>query len=270
MRPYRDFPVKRIKKNSVQQIMEPVAVETYHTIHVNEQELVTILCSPHDRDALTVGFLLTSGIITSYNEIISHNLTEHGSEVKLKPEVNVDERKGDSWVFGRIITTPCGVPDFWLQLSKGLHLPKCTSKIKVTWETLLQGTRALNVSSEIYRLTGGTHVAALFDEKGVLYVMTEDIGRHNAVDKAVGKAAILNLDVEKFFLAVSGRVSSDLISKMARVCIPLVASLTSPTSTGVQAADNLNITLVGFARGTRLNIYTHSHRVIIKGLKQST
>ncbi|MHA2407402.1 MAG: formate dehydrogenase accessory sulfurtransferase FdhD, partial [Candidatus Ranarchaeia archaeon] len=179
-----------------------------------------------------------------------------------------EERKGESWAFGRIITTPCGTPDFWLQLSKGLHLPKCKSTIKVTWEVLLQGTRALNVSSEIYRLTGGTHVAALFNEKGVIYVMTEDVGRHNAVDKAIGKAAILNLDVKKFFLTVSGRISSDLVSKMARVCIPLVASLTSPTSTGVQAAQNLNITLVGFARGTRLNIYTHPDRVLAKGLKE--
>ncbi|MHA2060547.1 MAG: formate dehydrogenase accessory sulfurtransferase FdhD, partial [Candidatus Ranarchaeia archaeon] len=101
MRPYREVPVKKVKKTGIQEIMEPVAVETYHTVKVNGKDLVTILCSPHDRDALTVGFLLTSGIITQYEEIVEMKLTDHGADVLLHEDVNVEERKGESWAFGR-------------------------------------------------------------------------------------------------------------------------------------------------------------------------
>ncbi|MHA1916899.1 MAG: formate dehydrogenase accessory sulfurtransferase FdhD [Candidatus Ranarchaeia archaeon] len=262
MKPYQSFKIKQFNKEGFFDTEDEIVIETYHTIYVNGQELVSILCSPHDREYLTVGFLFTSGIINDLEDILENKLEENKSKVTLKENIDIEERKGKNWTFGRIISTPCGSPGFWLQLTRGLHLDDIQSDLKVKWDNLLLGTRALNKPGTIHHQTGGTHIVGIFDPQGNMKLIAEDVGRHNAIDRVVGEAKLKKIDLTKHFLACSGRISSDMISKITRVKIPIIISLTSPTSTGIQAADKLGITLIGFARGNKMNVYTHSERVI--------
>ena len=114
--------------------------------------------------------------------------------------------------------------------------------------------------SEGYKSTGGVHSAALADERHML-VFTEDIGRHNAVDKVIGYALLENIPLQGKIMLASGRLSSEIVSKCARSGIPAVVSRAAPTSLAVKIADAADITLIGFVRGNRMNIYTGRQRI---------
>ena len=117
--------------------------------------------------------------------------------------------------------------------------------------------------SEGYKSTGGVHSAALADNSHIL-VFTEDIGRHNAVDKVIGYALLENIPFPGKIMLASGRLSSDIVSKCARCGIPVIVSRAAPTSLAVEIADASGLTLVGFVRGDRMNIYTGTQRIRLK------
>ena len=121
----------------------------------------------------------------------------------------------------------------------------------------------LNFKAEGFRQTGGLHVAAIYKGEGSLVALAEDVGRHNAVDKVIGMAALERVDFGDCFLALSGRISGDVAFKAAKVGLPIVASLSAALSSGITTAEASKLTLAGFVRGKRLNIYTESERIII-------
>jgi FdhD protein len=113
-----------------------------------------------------------------------------------------------------------------------------------------------------YRAAGGIHAAALFDSGGRCVVVCEDIGRHNAVDKAVGYCLLRGISLVDKLLVSTGRASYDMVAKGARLGVPIIASISSPTSLAVELAEALNCTLLGYLRGKALNVYTHGWRII--------
>ena len=115
--------------------------------------------------------------------------------------------------------------------------------------------------SKIFKATGGIHGAALCDTKGII-VFSEDIGRHNAIDKVFGECMLRDFSTHDRIIVTSGRISSEIVLKVARTEIPLLISKSAPTDIGVKLADDLGITLVGFVRKRRMNVYTHAHRVV--------
>ncbi|MEM3560322.1 MAG: formate dehydrogenase accessory sulfurtransferase FdhD, partial [Nitrososphaerota archaeon] len=133
---------------------------------------------------------------------------------------------------------------------------------KINFEKILLAFKKLNEETLIYRKTGGTHAAALFNELAELIYLAEDVGRHNAIDKVIGKAAIDNLNYEKVFLATTGRQTIEMILKAIRVRIPIVASISAPTEKSIEIADKYGLTLICFVRGNRFNIYTHDERIL--------
>jgi formate dehydrogenase accessory protein FdhD len=120
----------------------------------------------------------------------------------------------------------------------------------------------LNFSAETFRKTGGVHVAAIYNGEDV-EALAEDIGRHNAVDKVIGIGALNRTDFSACFLALSGRLTGDIVFKAARVGVPIVASLAAAIDSGITMARNTGLTLVGFVRGNRMNIYTFPERVCL-------
>jgi len=114
--------------------------------------------------------------------------------------------------------------------------------------------------SELYRATGGVHSAALCDNRALL-IFSEDIGRHNAIDKIFGKCLIEGIQTDNRVIITSGRISSEILLKIAKRNIPIIVSRSAPTSLAVKLANKLGITLIGFARGKRINIYTNDWRV---------
>jgi FdhD protein len=113
----------------------------------------------------------------------------------------------------------------------------------------------------LYRETGGLHAAAIFHTDGRLVAIREDIGRHNAVDKAIGYALLRGIVLDDKLLLTTGRASHEMVTKAVRAGVPVLASVSSPTSLAVQLAQRLNVTLIGYLRGQRMNVYTHRERV---------
>ncbi|MHC4891142.1 MAG: formate dehydrogenase accessory sulfurtransferase FdhD, partial [Planctomycetota bacterium] len=180
--------------------------------------------------------------------------------VKLKAEVNVDERLSLSRLHQRIITSACGEQSIYQYKRKPA---KITSHLTAKAEVVFNSVKQLNFKAEIFRQTGGVHVAAIYKADGSLLALAEDVGRHNAVDKVIGIAALNHASFGECFLTSTGRLSGDIIFKASKVGLPIVASLGAALDSGVAMARAGNLTLAGFVRGKRMNIYTCDERILL-------
>ena len=244
-----------------QQIMDYVAEEKPVQLFVNTSFWATILCSPVNLKELAVGHLLSEGIVRSINEIehVTVKEAENTVIVKLKLNINIDDRISISRLHARVIPSACGSGSPYQYKGK---TPKVDSDLKVNAGIIFESVKQLNFKAEGFRKTGGLHVAAIYNAEGSLISLAEDVGRHNAVDKVIGIAALNGVEFSKCFVALSGRISGDVAFKAAKVGLPIVASLSAALSSGIVTALDSNVTLAGFVRGKRLNIYTYPERII--------
>lgn len=249
-----------LSSGKVQNIMDYVAEEVPFNLFVNSTFWATILCSPTKLKELAVGHLLSEGILKSVDEIQEITLKEgEGTgHVKLKPDINVDDRVKLSRLHQRVITSACGAGSPYQFKGKA---PTVKFDLKVKAQVIFDSVNQLNFKAEHFRQTGGVHVAAIYKPEGSIVALAEDVGRHNAVDKVIGIAALNKVDFSACFLALSGRMSGDVAFKAAKVGLPIVASLAAALSSGVALAEEANLTLAGFVRGKRMNIYTVPARI---------
>jgi len=173
----------------------------------------------------------------------------------------VKNRINTSRLHARIIHSACGDSSDYQNATKNL---KIKSALKVKAQIIFDSVKQLNFKAEGYRLTGGFHVAAIYKIDGKLVALAEDVGRHNAVDKVIGIAALNDVDFGECFLALSGRISGDVAFKAANVGLPIIASLSAALSSGITMAESVDLTVAGFVRGKRINIYTCPERVVSK------
>ncbi len=264
----RQVKVSRIDIGShkLERRLDYVAQEKPLHIFLNRFHYATVLCYPASLRELAVGHLLSEGLLKSVDEISKITLARSGKcQVELKSGVNLKKRINSSQPFARLIPTTCGSPDYW-PLSKlidrlGLHKLQMDFKIKA--EVILESTRQLNTIADIFRRTGGVHVAALYNADGSLVTYAEDVGRHNAVDKVIGICALRKHDFSQCFLASSGRLTGDIVLKAARMRIPIVSSLAAAIDSGIEVAEQTGVTLIGFVRGKRMNVFTSAERLNI-------
>lgn len=264
----REIKVSRINvsKQTMEERQDFVAEESSIHIFLNKRHYGTILCSPDQLRELVVGHLLSEGLIKSTSEIAGLILKKDGKcLVKLKSGIDVENRISSSQRFARLVVSSCGSPDYWplSEVIDSLNLNKLDMTATVDSEVISQSVKSLNTIARQYRETGGVHVAALYSLTGELAALAEDVGRHNAVDKVIGAGATANLQFENFFLALSGRLSGDIVLKAARMKIPVIASLSAAISSGLEAAQLTGVTLVGFVRGKRMNVYTYPERITV-------
>jgi FdhD protein len=238
-----------------------IAEEKPLHLFVNKTYWATILCSPTNLKEMSVGHLLSEGILKSTAEIEEVILkeTENSCYVKLKAEVRVEDRIKLSRLHARIVTSACGSGSPYQYTRKPA---KAQSKLTVKAEVLFNSVNQLNFKAELFRKTGGVHAAAIYKAAGTLIALAEDVGRHNAVDKVIGMAALNQVDFGECFLALSGRLSGDVVFKASKVGLPIVASLAAALSSGIEMAEQANLTLAGFVRGKRMNIYTFDERIL--------
>jgi formate dehydrogenase accessory protein FdhD len=211
---------------------------------------------------LAVGHFLSEGILKSTDEIEEVVLKEPESAcyIKLKPKINVENRIRISRLHARVIPSACGSGSPYQYTGK---TPKVKSNLKVKAQVIFDSVNQLNFKAEGFRRTGGLHVAAIYKADGQLVALAEDVGRHNAVDKVIGMAALKKVDFGLCFLALSGRMSGDVAFKAAKVGLPLIASLAAALSSGIAMAETAGLTLAGFVRGKRINIYTCPERIAL-------
>ena len=246
-----------------QKTADYIAEEKPFYLVINKTFWATILCSPTNLKELAIGHFISEGIIKSTEEIEEVILKQPESTcyVKLKPEIEVKNRVKTSRLHARIIHSACGDSSNYQNSAMNL---KIKSALKIKAEIMFDCVKQLNFKAEGYRLTGGFHVAALYNADGKMVALAEDVGRHNAVDKVIGMAALKDADFGECFLALSGRMSGDVAFKAANVGLPIIASLSAALSSGITMAESVDLTLVGFVRGKRMNIYTSPERIVFK------
>lgn len=228
------------------------------TIFLNGKELVTLLCTPENLQALVLGFLHGEGIIKGREDIISWHLDEEKgvAQVKTKSVDTLAEKLYDK----RMIPTGCGKGTIFFSAIDTLGSKKLTSDLQVKADKIYDLIQNLLHSSQLFQLTGAVHSVALSTEDHILF-LSEDVARHNAMDKVVGQCLLNDISPKDKIIIVTGRVSSEMLSKVSKLEIPILVSKSAPTRLAVDMAEKLGITLVGFVRGKRMNIYANGERI---------
>lgn len=225
---------------------------------VKDRPYVTMFCSPSDIESLGLGFLLSEGIINSIDDVESLSISDDGSELKVCMTDNA--HLAESLLTKRDITSGCGRNLNPYDFLNNLRIQELSSNLKISADSIIQRSSEFQSMSMLYKSTGGTHAAGLCDEDGIL-IFKEDIGRHNAVDKIFGECLIKSIELKDKYILSSGRISSEILLKAAKRSIPIIVSRSAPTSMALRFADQAGITIVGFARGGRMNVYSHDYRI---------
>jgi len=225
---------------------------------VNDEEIEMIInnsvsrrfsISPNSLREFTVGYLLGEGLTGSADNISNISIEEN----IIKAEIDLDDfdiRKE------LVVGSDC----FGGWRTKIEFVGKVKSDFTISKEALTEAFGKLKKEAKVWQETGGTHVAGIVYEDN--FIAIEDVSRHVAVDKVIGAGALKNYDFSKSFIVYSGRMPADMLIKIARVGIPIIASNAAPTSSGFSVAEETRVTMLGFVRGERFNIYTHPHRII--------
>jgi len=252
------IPILRLTEESRNSIEDVVAREFPLTIILNDQELVTLLCSPKDLRYLAIGFLFSEGLLSSKDEIKKIIIDEQRGVARV--ETKEGNALANELVFKRFITSGCGRGASFYSAADVQNQAKVESQIQISAHQVLSLVSDFQHCSQVYRATGGVHSAAMCDTKSIL-VFNEDIGRHNAIDKIFGECILKDIPTDERVVITSGRISSEILLKVAKRNIPILISKSAPTDLGVKLADDLGITLLGFVRGKRINAYTNDWRI---------
>jgi len=219
-------------------------------IYVNHQELVTILCTPTKLNCLVLGFLYAEGIISGIGDVESMQVCEEESLADVMLSNTEYELPTQ-----RTLTSGCGGGATFKTQGQ-----RVDSDLVATPKEVLSLMKQLQEQMALYRLCGGVHASALSDTKNLL-IVAEDIGRHNTLDKIQGECLLRGLSTRDRLLLSTGRISSEMLLKAAKMQVPVIVSRHSPTGAAVSLARDLGITLVGHARGSRLSVYSHPERL---------
>jgi FdhD protein len=260
MKALHEVYIIRTKAGHIEEIADQVASEIGFTLVVNDREIVTLLCTPVDLDVMAVGFLLSEGILDKRDSLLDLEVDEKKFTVRASLK-NLPDNIDDTF-HTKTVTSGCGRGITFTDTASLKDLPANRSAIRITAEEIQNLMKEFRSVSELFMKTGGVHSAALADT-GKIHLFAEDIGRHNAADKLIGKAFLSEIPVEDKILLTSGRISGEIITKAIRNRIPIIISRTAPTCMSITNAEDHGITLVGFARGNRMNIYTHPQRIYL-------
>ncbi len=253
-------------KEQVEPRKDKIVAEEYLELYLNKQPYAEFSFTPSETRELVIGHLLSEGLIDNLKDILNLEVSGKTAHAFLS-------KKSESRLPGesRFMISACGGasakigPRLLKKIMKMKH-----SRIQFEPKVIAEAVRLLNSLSVTFKATGGTHASVIIDADGNIRAFAEDIGRHNAIDKSVGKAVLKGTELNKVLLASTGRLSSEMVAKACILEIPIVVSISAPTSMGVKIAESSNITLIGFARGKRFNIYTCSERIKLKSSDRIT
>jgi FdhD protein len=235
-----------VRGGRTSEVAAEVVREQPLTIYVNGEKFLTVLCSPMMLDELVLGYLWMEKVIAGRADVVRLDVSavDGRAEVTLAAPVTLPTE--------RILTSGCG-GGITFRIDHRLF-PRLRSALVVRPAQLAQGMKELFQAAAYYQKSRGIHGAALYDGERLLAV-AEDVGRHNAVDKVKGRALLEGIETRDRILLSTGRISSEMLLKAARMGVPLVASRTSPTEMAVALAEQLNITVCGYVRTDALNLY---------------
>lgn len=250
----KEYEVMRVEGEKTYLKDDYVIIEYPFTIFLNDSEFITLLCTPSSLEHLAIGFLHSEGLIKRREDVSN---------------VRVDKEKGIAYVYTnnktnlseklygkRTITTGCGKGTVFYNVVDSFRSKKVENNIEIDPKKISDLIRTFNKESKLFLKTGGVHSCALSNSEDII-IFEEDIGRHNALDKIIGKVFMENIDISDKMILTSGRISSEVLIKMAKVGIPIIVSRSAPTNLTLEIAKDLNITVIGFVRGDKMNIYSN-------------
>ena len=251
--------ISRVTLNtSSEKITDSVVVEQAVTVMVDKVGSFTIMATPVDIEALAVGFVYSEGMIDSIDDIVA---------VSTKPQlpnvvgITVHNPTRISIRRNMIVASSCGMCGT-RNIDKMLSdMPQCGQSLEVGSDLLINITEQLRSMQQIFQLTGASHAAAIFTSSGKFISFAEDLGRHSALDKAIGKCLVAKQSMKNCGVVLSGRVSLEMVTKSARAGFELIVAVSAPSSIAIEASEKWNITLCGFVRPEKVNIYTHPERI---------
>lgn len=251
-----EYKIKKVTNNIPEDFKDVVIKEQPLTIFVNGYELVTLMTLPDKLKELSIGFLASEGILEHKSEInkIEFSHQDTITRVELDKDIDINLFKK------RTLTSGCGKGITFTNLQDCAVEGINKGNLSFQANSINQLMTAMQKRATLFEQTGGTHTAALADGSQLLYVI-EDIGRHNTIDKIIGKALLDGITLKDKMILTSGRVSSEIIIKIIKQQIPVLISRSAPTSAAVEIAREKDITLIGFTRGKRYNIYNDLNRI---------
>ena len=282
----KHMPVRKVNGFTSSPLSDILSVEEPLEIRIRygpdaervEKNISVTMRTPGNDLELAIGFLFTEGIISSYHDIqdVYHTGMECSSQKKNIVQVDLTENfiphlmQSDRNFY---TTSSCGICGKGSIDSIKTVSPFCNpdkSRLSLTTNLLYQLPGKLKAAQSDFAATGGIHASGLFTIQGELVLLREDVGRHNALDKLIGSALINNsLPLNRHILLLSGRASFELIQKAAMAGISIVAAIGAPSSLAVELAVEFDMTLLGFLKENRFNIYNSSDRILIPTLYES-
>ncbi|NHI94243.1 MAG: formate dehydrogenase accessory sulfurtransferase FdhD [Candidatus Lokiarchaeota archaeon] len=245
------FCITRIKNGVSKKENVNIISEYTLNINLNNKSITSLICLPKNLEELTIGYLISEGIIKNLNEIthIEKRLPNFFIQTEKKMD-NLDQ-------YLELRSSGCiGIKQTWNQQIKTVE-----SSIKIDIKTIFTVQKIVNEKCVLWKISGGTHSAAAFKESGELIAFFEDVGRHNAVDKIIGHLYLKEIDPTNCLLVTTGRQSAGMVLKAIRAGFPIIISNTAPIVQGVELARKYNVTLICFAREPTFSIYSNEDRI---------
>lgn len=246
--------------------LDKVAVEEPLEIRLQGEPFQVLMRLPGWEKELALGFLHTEGIVRDLGEVITMHFCGSATDPLLPPNVvdvqlteAANQRRGRRHL--EVAHSSCGLCAKEAVSEICGKTPPVDSDLMVGPATLLDLLVRMHREQTVFQETGGTHGVALAAPDGSWFLLAEDVGRHNAMDKVIGRALFQRRDLSRLVALLSGRISFEMALKAIRAGIPILAAVSAPTSMALNLAQELNLTLVGFARNQRLNIYSHPQRL---------
>jgi FdhD protein len=258
--------IRRKKDGALEYLRDDLTMEEPLEIRIGRKPLATTMRTPGHDDELAAGFLVSEAIVRDRSAVAEIS-ADAGNRVIVRLAEGVKLKLNSAQRFGTI-STSCGLCGKTSIDEIRQNFPAIESaNVRIDIETLLSLPEKLRKAQRDFARTGGIHAAGIFDLSGELKIVREDIGRHNAVDKAIGRAFLDELlPLDRHVLVVSGRASFEIVQKALAAGIPIVAAVSAPSTLAVDFARESNQTLIGFLRPPSFNIYSHIERLILEAL----
>ncbi len=253
--------ITRYTQGNVEEIEDTIVTEHPITIKLNQSEFATLVCTPEYIEDMVIGFLASEGVIRGFEDIDDIWIQEKEGFAHVK--TNYINHFYEKFHSKRYITSCCGKSRQSFVFFNDARMSHSFQdvNVKLSYEDCFRIMEEMGKGSKTFTETGGVHNAALCSKEQLL-LLRLDIGRHNALDKIYGYCLRNHVSLKDKVLAFSGRISSEILAKVAKIGCEIVLSKSAPTELALELAEELGITTVGFIRSRSLNVYTRSDRII--------
>ncbi|WP_331774761.1 formate dehydrogenase accessory sulfurtransferase FdhD [Sulfurospirillum sp. 1612] len=256
--------VTKIKNNKKFETDDTVIREIKLDININGKRIVSLMATPTDLKELSIGYLISENIIEKVSDITQFEITDIDTKIyKADIKATINEASSDKLNTEGVIVSGCGRGASTHISLKSIEAKVMQDDFYIDANLLFKEMGEFYTQCPLYEQTGCVHTAKIHIDDSI-YFIGEDIAQHNTIDKAVGKALLAGHSVNRAFLMVSGRLSSEMVAKAVMHQIPILASRTASTCRGVNIAAKFGLTLIGFVRGQSMNIYRNPERIHVE------